>query len=1187
MIELTMVFVPTTSVAIGGEMQPPPRMSIAVVGHERCLISRIRCDGLKIDDGIGPAIGTRQPTNDRDVLPDIHPHLFYESRAMRTVPARILLAVALLIGSVATVNAQLPATRLSAVFPPGAQVGTSVDVTITSGVELEEISKLFFNHAGIVATPKMQDVAGKPTPIANQFTVTVAADVPPGNYEARIVGFFGVSNPRYFMVGVAKEINETEPNNAREQAVAIEVNQTINARINGATDVDWFKFAGKAGQRNLISTYAKRLDSRLDAALEVYSASGKRLDFARRNLASGDALLDLIVPTDGDYFVKVYDFTYAGGEDYPYRLSVSTGPYIDFVLPAAGTPGSNGQYTLFGRNLPNGQPAGISSHGRPLEKLVVTIALPAVSDVLDPKLNLEPFSAGIDAVPYSISSPSGLSNAVMIQLSGLTPVLEVEPNDKGAQAQKITVPIEVDGQFQMKSDIDCYQFEAKAKDSYWIEVVAHRAGAAVDPVVVIDQVKTNDKGEETLARISALDDDANNPLANLFDTVNDDNSAKFVAPADGVFRVTLRERYGNSKQDLGVYRLIIRKEAPDFRVAAVATALTAPGQRQSAPSAITLRRGDNFPIHIVAFRRDGFTGPITVSAEGLPPGVSCRDISLGSTPPSGIMVFSSAEDAAPWAGTIQLIAKAKIDDPAAVEALTAAKAVVKSTADALAAANKALAKPAEDLNKANEVLTAAKTELAAKPDDEGLKQKVAEAETKVTAAATANKAAIEAAAAADQKAKEAVAAAHQTEAGKNAAAREVAHAARYGTVVWGATQPNLPGDSRVAQAIELSVIEELSPYQITTDIHRVDANHSRQILVPVKVTRRNGFDQPVNVTVAGQPQNTQVENKPIPKEKTEEVYRFFVPPNAPVGTYVTYLTGQAQVSYRKNPAKADRLKAEFTAAEQAANTAAEALKTATANRDAAVKKAADDSANAKKTTEAKQQSDKVVADAQNAEKVATDAVKNAGDNADAKADAEKKLTEAQAALKVAVDGQAAAEKARVDAEAAAKAAEEVKVKTEADVKTADEKNKAATAEKTAADQRFKAADNYAKAANIQFHPTSTPIVITVKQSPYTLTASPAESGNVKIGAKLEVKCEIKRQNGFAGPVSLTLPIPPNVMGVKAEAVTIPADQTSGVLVVEAASDAPEAQLANMVVRAVSEWEGEAAVDQPVTLKVVK
>jgi Bacterial pre-peptidase C-terminal domain len=1098
-----------------------------------------------------------------------------------------LYAIALLLLFVSDARAQLPSTRLSAVFPPGAQAGTTVDVTLTSGLELEEISRLLFTHPGISATPKTQDVGGKPVVVANQFAVTVAADVTPGNYEIRTVGFFGISNPRTFVVGVKKELNETEPNNAREQAVAIDVNQTVNSRINGATDVDWYKFTGTAGQRILIDCVARRIDSKLDAALEIYNTAGKRLDFARKNLVSQDALIDLTLPADGVYFVKVYDFTYAGGEDYPYRLTITTGPYIDFVVPAAGEPGSNSQYTLFGRNLPGGQPAGIVSHGHQLEKLVVNIPLPVATDLLDPKLTLEPYSAGIDAVPYVLNSSTGPSNVVMIQFSNAPPTVEIEPNNKGAQAQKIVVPSEIDGQFQARNDIDCFQFDAKAKETYWIEVIAHRAGAALDPVVVIDQVKTNDKGEETLTRISALDDDPTNPLANLFDTLSDDNVVKFIAPADGTFRITLRERYGNSKQDLGVYRLIVRKETPDFRVVAVASALTPPGQRQAAPSGITLRRGDNFPVQVVVFRRDGFAGPITVSAEGLPPGVTCRDISIGVAPPNGILVFSSAEDAPAWAGTIRLVSRARIDDPTASEALTAVQATAKAAADALAAADKAIARPTEDLTKLNEALAAAKTELAAKPEDEGLKKKVTEAETKVTAAAAALKTVADARTAAEQKVNETKAAVVQAETAKNAAAREVTHAARYGTIVWGAPQPNIPGDARLSESIELSVMEEPSPYQITTDIHRVEANHNRQILVPVKVARRNGFDQPVNITVLGQPPNTQVENKPIPKEKTDEVFRLFVPPNAPVGTYVTYLTGQAAVSYRKNPAKADRMKAEFTAAEQAANAAAEALKTATATKDAAVKKAADDTANLKKLTEAKLQSDKALADAQAAEKVAFEAVKNAGDNADVKAAAEKKLVDSQSATKAATDAQAAAEKARADAELAGKQAEEAKAKAEAEAKAADDKNKTTAAEKAAADQRFKAADAYAKASNINFHPTTTPIIITVKPAPYTLTAAPADGGNVKVGAKIEVKCEVKRQNGFVGPVTLTLPLPPSVAGIKAEPVTIPADQSAGVLIVEAAADAAEAQLANMVVRATSQFEGEAAVDQPINLKITK
>ncbi len=1095
-------------------------------------------------------------------------------------------AVALLI-SVSTVNAQLPATRLFAVFPTGAQAGTSVDVTVTSGVDLEETAKLLFDHPGIVASPKMQTVGGISVPVPNQFVVTVGADVPPGHYDLRAVGFFGISNPRYFVVDSRQERIEAEPNNAREQANALEWNQIVNGRVTGGADVDWYKFTGKAGQRLLVSCMARRLDSKLDAALELYNAAGRRLEFARRNLGGQDPLIDITIPADGDFFVKLYDFTYAGGEDYPYRLMVSSGPYIDYILPASGTAGSNAQYTLYGRNLPGGQSAGIAVHGRPLDKVAVSIALPSTPDFLDPKLTLAPFSAGIDAVPFSINSPVGPSNLVMVQFGEVVPVLELEPNDKGSQAQKIVVPGEINGQFQNRGDVDCYQFEAKAKDAYWIEVIAHRAGAAIDPVVVIDQLKINEKGEESLTRISTLDDDPNNPLANLFDTLNDDNSAKFVAPADGTYRVTIRERYGNSKQDLGVYRFIIRNESPDFRVVAVSTTLAAPGQRQAVPSEITLRKGDHFPVHVVALRRDGFAGQITVSAEGLPPGVTCRDISLGTAPSSGVLVFSSAEDCAAWAGRIQILAKARIDDPVAVERLTAANAAAQTSIDALSAANKALTQPAEELAKANEALTAAKVELAGNPEDEPLKAKVADAEAKVVTSGAAHKTADDARIAAERKVQENTLAVQQAEAAKLAAVRDVSHLARNGTIVWGAPQPNIPGEARVTQSIELSVMDEPSPYQITTDVHRVDANHSRQILVPVKVQRRNGFDQAVNITVVGQPPNAQVENKPISKEKNEEFYRIFIPPNVPVGTYVTYLTGQAQVSYRKNPAKADRLKAEFGAAEQNANIAQETLKTAVTTREMAVKKVTDDETTLKKLIEFKQQSDKLFAEAHDAEKLATDALNGAGENPDVKAAAEKRLAEAQEAAKAATVALADAEKARAEAEQVSKQAEGAKIIAEAEMKRLDELNKAAMAEKAAAEQRFKTAETYAKPNNLPFHPTTTPIVITVKLAPYTLSAIPADTSGLKAGAKVDVKCEVKRQNGFVGPVTLTLPLPPNLTGVKAEPVTIPADQSAAVLQIEAASDAAEAPLENLVVRAISQWDGEAAVDQPLTLKVVK
>lgn len=197
------------------------------------------------------------------------------------------------------------------------------------------------------------------------------------------------------MVGSRKEISEVEPNNAREQATPIELNSTVSGRTDGSA-YDYFKFTGKAGQRIICVCQSGRIDSKLKPVVELYDATGvippaaagapaapspqavqigRRLASAR-STAKRDTVLDVTLPADGDYFVRVIDHVYGGSVDHFYRLTITTGPYIDFALPSAGPAGANTQITLFGRNLPGGQPAGVSVDGRPLEKVAVSVTVP-------------------------------------------------------------------------------------------------------------------------------------------------------------------------------------------------------------------------------------------------------------------------------------------------------------------------------------------------------------------------------------------------------------------------------------------------------------------------------------------------------------------------------------------------------------------------------------------------------------------------------------------------------------------------------------------------------------------------------------------------------------------------------------------------------------------------------------------
>src|SRR5439155_25753941 len=108
------------------------------------------------------------------------------------------------------------------------------------------------------------------------------------------------------------EVLEKEPNNDVEQAQRVELNSTVNGAVAAPTDVDYYVFAGKKGQRVVVSCLASSIDSRLVAGLELYDARGKRLAQNRRYHGT-DALLDATLPDDGDHYVRLFEFTHTLG----------------------------------------------------------------------------------------------------------------------------------------------------------------------------------------------------------------------------------------------------------------------------------------------------------------------------------------------------------------------------------------------------------------------------------------------------------------------------------------------------------------------------------------------------------------------------------------------------------------------------------------------------------------------------------------------------------------------------------------------------------------------------------------------------------------------------------------------------------------------------------------------------------
>lgn len=576
------------------------------------------------------------------------------------LPKLLCIFLLLVLGVTFSAMAQLPVARLSTIFPPGGKIGTSVEVRL-SGLDLDDVAQLHFSRPGITAKPKMIDGASTPDP--NRFLITIASDVSPGVCEVRAVGRFGISNPRAFVVGDLLEYVEKEPNDSASTPNEVQLGTVVNGTVESNT-ADYFKFTAKKAQRILIECLAKEIDSRMDPVLVLYDSDGHELERNRRG-----GLLDFVAKSDGGFIVKVYDFLYRGGDDYFYRLAIGNGPHIDFIFPPAGLSGSKAKYFLFGRNLPGSSPVpDLAIDGKPLEQLAVEIEMPddaAAQYKLSSGSLIRPADSVLDGVDYRLTTRRGVSNPVLISFATAPVVVEQQPNDTPASAQKISVPCEYVGQYYPKGDQDWVIFEAKKGEVYWIEVFSQRLGLPSDPFVLVQRVKKNDKGEEEGSDLQELYDSDLNIGGADYNTATRDPAWRFDVKEDGTYRVQSRDLFNRSQSNPSlVYRLSIRKEMPDFRLVVMAQPPPPPTKDKKEAFVWTpfLRRGETMMMKVLAFRRDNFNGDIQLSVEGLPPGVTAAETKIEANKTSASLFLTASEGAAVWVGPIKVIGKAKMGD---------------------------------------------------------------------------------------------------------------------------------------------------------------------------------------------------------------------------------------------------------------------------------------------------------------------------------------------------------------------------------------------------------------------------------------------------------------------------------------------------------------------------------------------
>lgn len=534
-------------------------------------------------------------------------------------------------------HADLPAPRLDILFPVGLSAGAEVEVTLV-GPDLEGCETLLLGHPGLTAKFVKEKT----------FQVTAAADVPVGTYDVYAVGRFGVSNPRVLQIthGLT-DVAEVEPNNTLAAPQDVGLNVAINGRADG-NNRDLFRFTLQQGQRVTLDCLASRLESQMDALMILFNAAGEQVA-SNSDYYGSDPLIDFIAPADGAYTVEVRDLTYRGGQ--PYRLLIHDRPRVENVFPRAVQVGQTVELIALGSNLgAAAQPTPLQIEGLPLQQRPWRYAAPG--DILPWGLFRFPMHTLQHSVIATAATctltgeqilPFGADPCVLLLTEHPTGV-EQEPNDTREQAQPLTLPAIVSGRFDHPRDADWFVFETdETSGAYGFDVYAERIDGRCDPYIAFydDQGKRFFESDDFGHRIGSFDGHLRDP------------SGQTNLPAKKKIWVLVQDRYqrGGPRYQ---YVLSLRKAETDFYIASM--------HNQQSPAGLNLWKGGAAYLDLIVHHRDnGNRFPITVTAEGLPPGVHVTPTVITNNT-RGTLVFWTTPDAPHFTGPIRLVAESQHED---------------------------------------------------------------------------------------------------------------------------------------------------------------------------------------------------------------------------------------------------------------------------------------------------------------------------------------------------------------------------------------------------------------------------------------------------------------------------------------------------------------------------------------------
>ena len=472
---------------------------------------------------------------------------------------------------------------LTELFPPGAGRGQAIAISATGT----------FDHWPVkawIAGPGVEIRAEKEK---GKLTAVVAADASPGLRWVRLYDLEGATALRPFVIGVLPEAIEVEPNDEPKAPQKLAVTScTVTGRLARTGDVDGFGLDLKRGQSLVASVEAERhLGSPMDAVLQVVSPEGSVL--AQNDDDIGPDPRIVFEPSAaGSYIVRIFAFPakpdssirFAGGRDYVYRLTLTTGGFVDYAFPLAVGPGRPAVVEAIGWNIP-----------------AAARVLPI--DELDPR---EVFTVG----------HASLAGTALVRRMPIASTVEIEPNDL-SRPQTIASPVALSGRIDPPGDQDVFRIVLRKNEKRVIRVESRALGRPLDPTL-----RVIDPAGKVLAEL----DDSNRNDRDLERSVT--------APDDGEYRLVIRDLNGRGGPRFA-YLLSVLEPRADFSLSLTSDRF------DLTPGKLTM-------INVAIQRKDGLAEPIEIAAVDLPAGVTAPRVTSkpGDSSARSVVLELSAEDCA-------------------------------------------------------------------------------------------------------------------------------------------------------------------------------------------------------------------------------------------------------------------------------------------------------------------------------------------------------------------------------------------------------------------------------------------------------------------------------------------------------------------------------------------------------------